>query len=54
MSHIRAQDPFRKVVIELLLDKEGFKRAEVTEAANSQGIAVTDSLYNKVCLHAWC
>ncbi|GFH22143.1 uncharacterized protein HaLaN_19561, partial [Haematococcus lacustris] len=41
-------DPFRAVVIDLLSEKESFKRAEVTEKANAQGIPVTDSLYSKV------
>jgi hypothetical protein len=30
------QDPFRAIVVDLLKDKQTFKRSEVTELANQQ------------------
>jgi len=43
-----ATDPFRAVVLELLKERESFKRSEVVDTAQAQGINVTDTLYNKV------
>lgn len=43
-----AIDPLRGLVIELLQEKEHFKRAELLEAATAKGIPVSDSLYSKV------
>lgn len=41
-------DAFRSLVVDLLKDKEQFKRAEVMELANKAKVAVTETLYNKV------
>jgi len=44
----KAEDTFRKIVVELLEEKEAFKKSEAVEMAKSLGIAITDTLYNKV------
>lgn len=41
-------DPFRNCVLELLKDKDSVKRVDITKHAELLGIAVTDSLYNRV------
>jgi len=42
------QDGLRKIVVDLLQDKESLKRHDIMEAANHQNLPVTDTLYNKV------
>lgn len=41
-------DPFRAAVLELLKDKETFRRSDVMDAALAAKVTVTDTLYNKV------
>ncbi|KAG1666688.1 hypothetical protein FOA52_013600 [Chlamydomonas sp. UWO 241] len=43
-----ATDPFRVIVLDLLKEKETFKRAEVQEAAQLRNINVTETMYNRV------
>ncbi|GAX81299.1 hypothetical protein CEUSTIGMA_g8730.t1 [Chlamydomonas eustigma] len=41
-------DPLRAIVLDLLKDKETFKRSEVFEIAHSKNITISETLYNRV------
>lgn len=43
-----AMDPFRELFIDILRDKEQFRKAEVMEAAQAAKLSVTESLFQKV------
>ncbi len=45
---MRVQDAFRRVVLDLLADRDQFRKQEVLDQAKVLNVSVTDTVYSKV------